>query len=375
LLCHLPLLVVDVFFISMIMVITLDSILEEFDDFQLITVKKSSKGSRHSNLLLDARETIDCYLGQISKSGSVLSNSLFEFIRTADKKKKIRVRLITMIDPENIEAVKKLARQFTVYHTDASGGDFCIVDGAIYFYDLEEDSQPKRVGYYRQLYSKNVSFVKLQQKLFENILNHATPARDKIKEVEHGLQREYIKTIQDPPSILQLLRERIETAGFDILALFATMNSFYRAESDGIIDLLGAARSRGIYVRVLIKIDDETTKDISKDLIKKKHDLINVNFIDQSLRSNITTFIFDQSFSLTIEVKDDSKNNFSEATGLAIYSNSESTVFTDYSIFENLWIQAELKRQNTIRQAYFKMFKGQKLKDEIYKRNWTKDEK
>ena len=285
------------------------------------------------------------------------------------------MRLITMIDSENIEAVKKLARQFTVYHTDASGGDFCIVDGAIYFCDLEEDSQRKRAGYYRQLYSKNVSFVKLQQKLFENILNHATPARDKIKEVEHGLQREYIKTIQDPPSILQLLRERIETAGFDILALFATMNSFYRAESDGIIDLLGAARSRGIYVRVLIKIDDETTKDISKDLIKKKHDLINVNFIGESLRSDITTFIFDQSFSLTIEVKDDSKNNFSEATGLAIYSNSESTVFTDYSIFENLWIQAELKRQNTIRQAYFKMFKGQRLKDEIYKRNWTTDEK
>ncbi|HWS20682.1 MAG TPA: hypothetical protein VN239_08315 [Nitrososphaera sp.] len=359
----------------MIMVVTLDSILEEFDDFQLIIVKKSSKSSRHSNLLKDARDTIDCYLGQDSKSGSVLSNSLFEFIRTADKKKKIRVRLITMIDSENIESVKELARQFSVYHTDASGGDFCIVDGAIYFYDIEQHSNPKRAGYHRQLYSKNVSFVKLQQKLFENLLNHATPARDKIKEVEHGIQREYIKTIQHPPSILQLLRERIDTAGFDIFALFATMNSFYRAERDGIIDLLGTATSRGINVRVLIKIDDETMKDISKDLIKKKHDLINVNFIRQSLRSKITTFIFDQSFSLTIEVKDDSKNNFSEATGLAIYSNSESTVFTDYSIFENLWIQAELERQNTVRHAYFKMFKGQKLRDEIYKRDWTMEEK
>ena len=349
--------------------------MEEFDDFQLITVKKSSKGSRQSSLLLDARETIDCYLGQLSKSRSVLFNSLFDFIRTADKKKKIRVRLITMIESENIESVKELTRQFTVYHTDASGGDFCIVDGAIYFYDIEEDSNPKRAGYHRQLYSKNVSFVKLQQKLFENLLNHATPAREKIKEVEHGIQREYIKTIQDPPSILQLLRERIDTAGFDILALFATINSFYRAERDGIIDLLGAARSRGINVRVLIKIDDETSKDISKDLIKKKHDLINVNFTRQFLRSKITTFIFDQSFSLTIELKDDSKSNFSEATGLAIYSNSESTVFTDYSMFENLWIQAELERQNSLRQAYFKMFKGQKLRDEIYRRDWTEDKK
>ena len=116
-------------------------------------------------------------------------------------------------------------------------------------------------------------------------------------------------------------------------------------------------------------------KDISKEMIKKKHDLINVNFIRQSLKSKITTFILDQSFSLTIEVKDDSKDNFSEATGLATYSNSESTVFTDYSMFENLWIQAELERQNSIRQAYFKMFSGQKLRDEIYERDWTKEEK
>jgi two-component system, OmpR family, sensor histidine kinase VicK len=344
--------------------------LEDFDDFQL-TINNKSENSRHSNLLLDARESIDCYLRQLSKSESTLSNSLFEYLRTADMKKKIRVRLVTRINPENVELAKELARKYSVYHTDGPGGDFCIIDGVIYFYDIENSNQ-KMAGYHRQLFSKNPSFVKLQQNLFENLLNHAIPARDKIKEVERGIQREYIKTIQDPSSILQLVRDRIETAGFDIQVLFATTNSFYRAESDGIIDLLGGARSRGINIRVLIKIDNETMKDIPKDLIKKKHDLINVNTIRQPLRSKITTFIIDQSFSLTIEVNDDSKDNFSEATGLATYSNSESTVFTDYSMFENLWIQAELERQNSIRQAYFKVFSGQKLRDEIYDRDWTR---
>ena len=349
--------------------------LEGFDDFQLVINKKSSKGLRDStNFLLDATNTVDCYLSQLSKSESTLSNSLFEFLTTVDKKKKIRVRLVTAINPENIELAKELARKFTVYHTDASGGDFCIIDGAMYFYDIEVSSH-KIAGCYRQLFSKNLSFVKLQQNLFENLLNHAIPARDKIKEVEHGIQREFIKTIHDPTSILQLVKDRIETAGFDIQVLFTTMNSFYRAESDGIIDLLGAARSRGINVRVLIKIDDETMKDIPNDMIKKKHELINVNFIGQPLRSKITTFIIDQSFSLTVEMNDDSKDNFSEASGLATYSNSESTVFTDYSMFENLWIQAELERQNSIRDAYFKMFKGQKLRDEIYGRDWTAKEK
>jgi two-component system, OmpR family, sensor histidine kinase VicK len=354
----------------LIIVIIVGSILEDLDDFQL-TINNKSENSRHSNLLLDARESIDCYLRQLSKSESTLSNSLFEYLRTADMKKKIRVRLVTRINPENVELAKELARKYSVYHTDGPGGDFCIIDGVIYFYDIENSNQ-KMAGYHRQLFSKNPSFVKLQQNLFENLLNHAIPARDKIKEVERGIQREYIKTIQDPSSILQLVKDRIETAGFDIQVLFATTNSFYRAESDGIIDLLGAARSRGINIRVLIKIDNETMKDIPKDLIKKKHDLINVNTIRQPLRSKITTFIIDQSFSLTIEVNDDSKDNFSEATGLATYSNSESTVFTDYSMFENLWIQAELERQNSIRQAYFKVFSGQKLRDEIYDRDWTR---
>jgi hypothetical protein len=360
-----------------ITVIARDSILEGFDDFRLTVNKESSENSRHrSNLLLDATQSIDCYLSQLSKSQGTLSNSLFEYLRAIDKNKKnkISVRVVTSINPDNIELAKELARKFTVYHTDASGGDFCIIDGAMYFYDIEVSSH-KIAGCYRQLFSKNLSFVKLQQNLFENLLNHAIPARDKIKEVEHGIQREFIKTIHDPTSILQLVRDRIETAGFDIQVLFATMNSFYRAESDGIIDLLGAARSRGINVRVLIKIDDETMKDIPKDMIKKKHELINVNFIRQPLRSKITTFIIDQSFSLTVEVNDDSKDNFSEASGLATYSNSESTVFTDYSMFENLWIQAELERQNSIREAYFKMFKGQKLRDEIYGRDWTAKEK
>jgi hypothetical protein len=360
-----------------ITLIARDSILEGFDDFRLTVNKKSSENSRHrANLLLDATQSIDCYLSQLSKSQGTLSNSLFEYLRDIDKNKKnkISVRVVTSINPDNIDLAKELARKFIVYHTDASGGDFCIIDGAMYFYDIEVSSH-KIAGCYRQLFSKNLSFVKLQQNLFENLLNHAIPARDKIKEVEHGIQREFIKTIHDPTSILQLVRDRIETAGFDIQVLFATMNSFYRAESDGIIDLLGAARSRGINVRVLIKIDDETMKDIPNDMIKKKHELINVNFIGQPLRSKITTFIIDQSFSLTVEVNNDSKDNFSEASGLATYSNSESTVFTDYSMFENLWIQAELERQNSIRDAYFKMFKGQKLRDEIYGRDWTAKEK
>jgi predicted O-linked N-acetylglucosamine transferase (SPINDLY family) len=346
--------------------------LENLDDFQLISYNKASEGSEHYNFLLNATKTIDCYVSQLSKTGSSLSKALFEFVTTAEKKKDISIRIATTINTQNIELVKELARRFDVYHVDGTEGNFYIIDGVLYFCDIESSGYGTR-QYHRQFFSKHLSFVKLQQNLFENLLNRAIPARDKIKEVERSIQREYIETVRDPSSISRIVREHIETAGFDVEALFATIDSFYWAENYGIIDLLGDASSRGVKVRVLIKIDDETMKETSKNKIKQRHDRINVNFIRQPLRSKITTFIIDQSFSLTIDVN--KATNFSQSSGLATYSNSESRVFADYSMFENLWIQAERERHHSIRQAYFEIFSGRKLKDEIYEKDWTLNEK
>jgi hypothetical protein len=349
--------------------------LENLEDFQLITGKKASENSAHHNFLLDATRTIDFYLSQLSSSGASLSKALLDFLATAEKKKEVSVRIITTINIDNVDLVKKLARHFDVYHMDGIEGNFCIVDAALYFCEIEESRYENHHQRHTHLLSKHPSFVKLQQNLFENLLNQAKPARDKIKEVERSVQSEYVETIRDLASITRVVRERIETAAFDAQVLFATINSFYWAENDGIIDLLGEASSRGVNIRVLIKIDDEAMKDVSKNKIKERYDSINLNFIRQSLRSKITTFIFDQSFSLTIDLNDDTKDNFTQEACLATCSNTESRVLTDYSMFESLWIQAERERHHTIRQAYFEMFSGRKLKDEIYKKDWTLNEK
>ena len=340
----------------------------------MIVSKKASENTVSHNFLLDATRTIDCYIGHLSSAGSLLSRLLLDFLENQEKKKVTRVRIVTAIDIENIELAKNVARRFDVYHMDSTEGNFCIIDAALYFCDLE-DPRWENGQQHTHILARHPSFVKLQHDLFESLLNLATPAREKIKEVERKLQKEYVETIRELASVTQIVRERIETAGFDAQVLFATIHSFYWAEKNGIVDLLGEASSRGVNVRVLIKIDDDTMKDLSKHRIKKRHDRINVNFIRQSLRSKITTFIFDQSFSLTIDLNDEPKDNFLQSTCMATYSNTESRVLTDYSMFESLWIQAERERDHTIRQAYFEMFSGRKLKDEIYQKDWTLDEK
>ncbi len=95
------------------------------------------------------------------------------------------------------------------------------------------------------------------------------------------------------------------------------------------------------------------------------------NIIPKPLESNLITIIMDQAISLAIEISDDSQTSVEKAIKSAVYSNSEITVSSCLSIFDTLWIQSELDKQNKIKQAYFQMFKGLNLKDEIYTRKWS----
>lgn len=348
----------------------MSKITDSQDVFGTVTDSQDSYNSVSWCLLSSASKKIDCYLDRVSKLEPSFTKELMDFLVGSKKRKELQIRIVTNVTKDNLSILKQLMKYSEVYHMDGFPGSFYIIDGSAYLYDVEEIAGDQKQSH-RLLYSTYPQFVKMQQQLFENLLSRAVPAKEKLKEIERGAEREFIETIQNPSAALQLAKELVRSASFEILVLFSTINSFYRAENDGLLDLLGEASSHGIVIRVLIKIDDETVKDASKQKIKQKHERINVNFIERSVRSKITTFIIDQTFSLAMEVSDDSKNNFSAATGLSTYSNSESTVFTYYSMFENLWIQAELERQGKVKQAYFHIFKGQKLKDEVYRKKWN----
>lgn len=344
------------------------------DIFGTITDDQESYNSVMLRLLSSASTKIDCYFGHVSKLEPSFTKAVMEFLVGPTKRKQLQLRIITNITKDNLPVLNQLMKYSDLYHIDGPQDSFYIVDDTAYLYNVEEIGQSKDRSH-RLLYSTYPQFIKMQQYLFENLLNRALSIREKLKEIEKGSEREFIETIQDPLEAVRRAKELVRSASFEILVLFSTVNSFHRAENDGLLDLLGEASSHGVAVRVLIKLDDETMKDTSKQKVKKKHAQINVNFIMGSVKSKITTIIIDQTFSLVMEVTDDSENSFGSATGLSTYSNSESTVFTYYSMFENFWIHAELERQGKVKEAYFKMFKGQKLKEEVYKKKWNLAEK
>jgi two-component system, OmpR family, sensor histidine kinase VicK len=69
---------------------------------------------------------------------------------------------------------------------------------------------------------------------------------------------------------------------------------------------------------------------------------IQIRNIEQLSQTKVTILIVDRKFSLSVELKDDSKETSYESVGISTYSNSKATVLSYVSIFESLWLQTEL---------------------------------
>ncbi len=223
----------------------------------------------------------------------------------------------------------------------------------------------------KQLLYVNVdSFVATQQYLFDYLWSKSVPAKEKVREIEKGMIRDFIETIQEPQQTQKLALYIINSSMDEVLILFPTVNALRRAENQGLLELLGKVRERGVNVRILIHVNDDKTREMTQKKFNEKNFKINMQYITRDLQTTMTTMVVDQAVCLSIEVNDETKENFEDTTGLATYSNSESTVSSCISIFETLWIQSELDKQNKIKQVYFQLFKGFKLKDETYRRRW-----
>jgi CheY-like chemotaxis protein len=112
----------------------------------------------------------------------------------------------------------------------------------------------------------------------------------------------------------------------------------------GIMHLFKEIVENDIKVRVLIHADEKQIRQIVNEVMLVFPE-IDIRAIDMSLDTSIGIVVVDKKESLIIETKDDTKDNSYDASGLAAYSNSKYIATSYASIFESLWIQAELYEQ------------------------------
>lgn len=193
------------------------------------------------------------------------------------------------------------------------------------------------------LISNEPTYIEHFHSIFEELWKNGIDATDRIKDIEEGIDFHDIEIIQNPVEIQMRGFELVKSAINEILIIFSTANAFHRQDRAGAMELLNEAATRGVRVKILTPIDDLIQKTIHELKLKNSKKVeIEIRNIEQLSQTKVTILIVDKKFSLTVELKDDSKGTSYEAVGLATYSNSKATVLSYISIFETLWLQTEL---------------------------------
>ena len=106
------------------------------------------------------------------------------------------------------------------------------------------------------LFSNLKWFVREQQYLFESLWKKAIPAKQRFKEIEEGIKREFIETIRDPLEIVELVPQIISSAYEEITIILPTMRSIKQFNSEGFIQLIKEQNNKnGVHIKLLIKKD------------------------------------------------------------------------------------------------------------------------
>ena len=271
------------------------------------------------------------------------------------KTRNVQSRFVTDITKDNIEYCKELMQISELRHLDGIKGNFALSEkGYTASAILQEASLLQQV-----IYSNVRALLDQQQYVFETLWNKATPADQKIRGIEEGIDLGRTDIIQTPRIILNLFTNMIKSAKFEILLLLPTINAFLRENRIGVIELLKkTATENNVNVKIITPSNDAVEKilqDTETAAVRKGQQekevgkgfevqRTNIQFKETAV-TTVTTLVVDRKESLAIEKTDDSKLEFIEAIGLSTYSDSEPTVMSYVSIFEGLWKQAELVDQ------------------------------
>jgi two-component system sensor histidine kinase VicK len=205
--------------------------------------------------------------------------------------------------------------------------------------------------------------VEKQHYIFDSLWNKSTSADEKIREIEEGVESEFYEVITDNEKAKKVYIDLAKSIENESLLLFANSQAVLRSNRLGIIDYLieASAKRRGSMKGPTIRIICPLTAENSHIINKIKENAPDIK-IQNSSSSHSGLFIVDRSKFMRFELKEPRSEDFSEAIGFVVYSNSKVGVDSSKAFFELLWnenIQYEKLRE------YERLKEIQKIKDEF----------
>jgi two-component system, OmpR family, sensor histidine kinase VicK len=271
----------------------------------------------------------------------------FEPIRKAilaAKNRSIRQRYIIEITKENIHYCKELMKLVDdLRHSDQIEANFGLNEieylGAV---SLQEERL-------QATYCNIKKVVEQQHYIFDSLWNKSTRADQKIREIEEGIESEFYEVITDNEKAKNMYIHLAKSIEKQALLLFANSQALLRSDKLGIIDYLikASVKRRGAMKGATIRIICPLTAENSHIIKKIMENAPDIR-IQNSSGSHSGLFIVDSTRFMRFELKEPRSEEFSEAIGFVVYSNSKVGVNSSIAFFELLWnenIQYEILRE------------------------------
>jgi two-component system sensor histidine kinase VicK len=261
------------------------------------------------------------------------------------KKRGVKLRYITEITKDNVSYCRELLTMVDeLRHLDGIKGNFYVSEsGYLAPATFHEKGKPAS----QIIYSNVKEIVEHQGYVFDSFWSRAIPAQQRIREIEEGIETANIEIIENPREALRIAQRLIRSAEFEVLVIYPSLNAFRRQVHAGALHLFKEVLLRNVIVRILIPSNQKQINQIINEVALASPQL-HIRSMDKSLETHIGRIIVDRKESLIVELKDDTKENYYDAAGLAVYSNSIPIALSYASVFESLWRQTQLYEESSI---------------------------
>jgi two-component system sensor histidine kinase VicK len=242
----------------------------------------------------------------------------------------VKIRFVTEITTENLPYCKQMMELGEMRHLDGVQGNFGVSETEY----LASATLDKEKLVPLLIYSNVKQIVKQQQYVFQTLWNKATPAEQRIEEIEHGKEHEFLEVCPDGREATSVYSYFAELVQNEALLILPSSKALQREYDIGILHkLVDAAAKRKALIRIICPLDNKNAK-IAEWLSDKGGPTIQLLDGDGT---DSTIFVVDGKLLFRAEYRSDQEEKFTDAVGYAVYSNSKPTVNSFKSFFEMLW--------------------------------------
>ena len=271
-----------------------------------------------------------------------------------------KIRCITDITKDNVEYCKELLKIVSeLRHLDGLKGGIAITESEYMATTILKEEQPLT----EVIYSNAKEVVSQNQYVFDTFWNNAIPAKKKIKEIEEGIEIDFVKVIDDPIKSRDLFIKSLKSAKRELLLIIpSNLISVVKKELK-LYDMISSISiKKSIQVKLLIYLDirhaifDQETEGIMNDYVASNVEIKTLELEDgfESLEGTVITII-DKKISMILDLKNDTDDSFRNSFIFSIHSNNKILVASYVTIFESVWRYIELLKRIKENEQKFKI--------------------